>query len=541
MPIENHKLAATYGRVSTAGQEEEQTIGTQEYAMRKLAEEYGYSVVREYKDEGWPGDTLARPDLDKLREEAKRGTFEAVIIYDPDRIARKLAYQQLVMDELQDAGIEIVYVTTPTPKNHEEKIMHDFKGLFAEYERAKIAERTRLGKVRKARDGHIITSAAPYGYQYVRKGEHGHGYYEINEEEARAVRKIFSWVADDGLTVRNLVYKLRDEGIQPRHNKNGVWSTSTLSTLLRNKTYIGEAHWGSTYAVKPENPQNKERYKKIKKSSRRHRPENEWITIPVPAIVDEDTFYRAQKQLDRNKELSKRNKKNKYLLANRIYCVCGSTRTGEGPKKGHRYYRCSDRVNSYPLPRSCYEKGVNANHADKKVWQRIARLMSSPDLMRKQIQRWADNRKSKSSEAGEDEQVLQNEIDKLKKQEDRYMKAYGEEAITLEKLKEYTSQIREKISDLENRIQKAREDAEAQRELDLSNEREIEQFAAEAKQALKSLHFEQKRDIVLSVIDKIIATQTKLHVYGFIPVENVKFHTEHRYCWSAKRREVDLV
>ena len=536
MTPDHHKLAATYGRVSTAGQEEEKTIGTQEYAMRDLAEENGYSVIREYKDEGWPGDTLARPDLDKLREEAKRGTFEVLVIYDPDRIARKLAYQQLIMDEIQDAGIEIVFVTTPTPKNHEEKIMHDFKGLFAEYERAKIAERTRLGKVRKARDGHIITSAAPYGYRYVQKGDHGHGYYEINEEEARNVRKIFNWVADDGITVRKLVYKLRDEGIRPRHNKNGVWSTSTLSTLLRNKTYIGEAHWGSTYAVQPDNPSNNERYKKNKKSSRRHRPEGEWITIPVPAIIDEETFNRVQKQLDRNKELSTRNKKNKYLLANRIYCVCGCTRTGEGPKAGHKYYRCSDRVNSYPLPRSCYEKGVNANHADRKVWQRISNLMSSPGLMRKQIKRWADNRRGKATESGEDEKVLQNEIDKLKKQEDRYMKAYGEEAIALDKLKEYTSQIREKIADLENRIQKARKEAEDQHELNMSDEHEVEQFAAKARETLKYLHFEQKRDIVLSVIDKIIATQTKLHVYGYIPVENVNFHTEHRHCRSSERR-----
>src|SRR5205085_563502 len=122
-------------------------------------------------------------------------------------------------------------------------------GLFAEYERAKIAERFRLGKIRKVKEGHILTTEPPYGYNYTPKVGDKHGYYEIDPDEGRIVKLIFSWVADDGYTIRKIVRKLQELGIKPRKSKRGVWNTSTLSTLLRSKAYIGEAHWGASYAV----------------------------------------------------------------------------------------------------------------------------------------------------------------------------------------------------------------------------------------------------------------------------------------------------
>ena len=258
--IKKIKLIATYARVSTARQEEEQTVKNQQISMSEFAKNNGCTIIREYIDEGWSGTILMRPQLDKLREDAKQKQWDAVLIYDPDRLARKGSYQALIMDELQDAGIEVMFVTTPAPKNDEDKILYGFKGLFAEYERAKIAERFRLGKLRKANAGHIIASEAPYGYTFVpKRGKMGdanflQGHYLINESEAEVVKKIFSWVADKGLTIRKLVKRLQELGIRPRKSKRGVWNTSTLGTLLRNKTYIGEAHYGSTYAVMPENP-----------------------------------------------------------------------------------------------------------------------------------------------------------------------------------------------------------------------------------------------------------------------------------------------
>src|SRR3989344_3578776 len=152
------KLIAIYGRVSTSNQENEGTIETQ---------------------------------LSAIKDFAKKKNWEAVLFYDPDRLARRYSYQELIIDELREAGIETIFVTVSAPKNSEDKIIHGVRGLFAEYERAKIAERFRLGKKRKVEDGHVLTTEAPYGFNYIRKKDKVHGYYEINKEEARVVKMIF--------------------------------------------------------------------------------------------------------------------------------------------------------------------------------------------------------------------------------------------------------------------------------------------------------------------------------------------------------------
>src|SRR3989344_7325198 len=539
------KLIGTYARVSTSRQEEEGTIETQLAALREFAQKNGYRIVKEYIDDGWSGDILARPALDKLRQDAKNKVWEAVLIYDPDRLARRYSYQELVMDELREAGIEILFITVSAPKNSEDKILHGVRGLFAEYERAKITERFRLGKLRKVKEGHILVSEALYGYRYILKKEGIHGYYEINPEEARVVKMIFSWVADEGMTLRGVVRKLQAQGIKPRKSKRGVWSTSTLSTLLRNKAYIGEARWGSSYAVVPENPINKEKYRKMRKSSRKNKPEEEWIAskIPVPVIIERELFFRTRAQLEANFALCQRNRKNEYLLAGRIQCSCGRRRTGEGPMHGkHLYYRCSDRVLSFPLSPACKERGLNARIADKLVWEKVAALMSSSELMEKQVNRWMSAKRDKALSSIGDKDAMEKQIRKLKEQEERYNKAYGAGLFAIEKLKEYTVPIRETIADLESQILKFDQLARQRNASALPSRIEMRKFAGRAREKLHDLNFEAKRAIVVNTIEKIVGTQQQLQVYGYIPVINhVEFKTSHRHSRATERGEIHSV
>src|ERR1035437_1342337 len=145
------KLIAVYGRVSTSNQENEGTIETQLSAVEQHAKNNGYTVVQRYIDNGWSGDVLARPALDQLRMDAKKKSWDAVLIYDPDRLARRGAWQEVVMEELKELEIDVLFVTIPQAKTDEEIIMYKMRGVFTEYERMKIKERFRLGKVRKAR------------------------------------------------------------------------------------------------------------------------------------------------------------------------------------------------------------------------------------------------------------------------------------------------------------------------------------------------------------------------------------------------------
>jgi len=533
-------LTATYSRVSTSHQEEQQTIQNQLNSLQDFAKEKNYTIVENYVDNGWSGDILARPALDKLRQDAKNKVWEAVLIYDPDRLARRYSYQELVMDELREAGIEIMFVTVPAPKNSEEKILHGVRGLFAEYERAKIAERFRLGKLRKAKDGHILTTKPLYGYNYIPKQDKTHGYYEINPEETRIVRMIFSWVANDKMTLRAIVKKLQQLGIKPRESKRGVWSTSTLSTMLRHKGYIGEAHWGSSYAVVPEKPLKKEGYKKVKKTSRKIKPREEWITIPIPAIIEPELFEKAGRQLKANFALCQRNRKNQYLLAGKIECTCGRKRAGEGYyNKPHLYYRCSDRVLSFPLPPKCEEKGINARIADELVWKKIAGLMSSPELLAAQVSRWFKSRQTKAKSALVDTEALRKEVDKLNEQLERYNKGYGAGVFTLEQLKDYTDPLREKIGQLKRQIANAASESN-QKRFEMPGGTEMKTFAEKARKMLQNLKFETKRAIILNTVDRVIGTQSQLQIIGNIPL-NVKFLPEGRHRRPSQRGEVHFI
>ncbi len=535
------KLIATYARVSQNQDEQEQTIKNQLMVFTEQAVKNNWQIVEEYKDDDWSGDILERPSLDRLRLDAKNKNraWEAVLIYDPDRLARRYSYQELVMDELREAGVEVMFVTVTAPKNTEDKILHGVRGLFAEYERAKIAERFRLGKLRKVKEGHVLTTEAPYGYRYIRNNKETkqHGYYVIEEDEAKVVKMLFSWVANDGLTLRTIVRKLQEMKISPRKSKRGVWSTSTLSHLLRHKAYIGETHWGSSYAVVPEKTTNHEKYKKIRKSSRRKRPEEEWIIIPVPAIIEPDLFERANKQLKDNFAQCQRNKKNEYLLSGMIECTCGRKRAGEGPQHGkHLYYRCTDRVYSFPLPPNCREKGINARIADKLVWKKITEVMSSKKLMAEQVERWLKNRQQKSKTTSVDVDALKKEKEKLLAQVERYNKAYGAGAFTLEQLKGYTTPVKDKISQLEIQIASASKEA-SQTGLQTPSQAQMAVFAEQAKKTLHDLKFPTQRAIVLNVVEKITGTRDHLQVIGNIPLNsNVKFLSYNRNCRFAKRR-----
>jgi site-specific DNA recombinase len=546
--MEKLKLIATYGRVSTSNQENEGTIETQLSAVNQFAEKNGYTIVKQYIDNGWSGDSLARPALDQLRMDAKNKNWEAVLIYDPDRLARRGAWQEVVIEELKDLDVEVLFVTIPKPKTDEDIIMYKMRGVFTEYERMKIKERFRLGKVRKANEGHIIVSEAPYGYTFIlKKGKKGdadfhQGYYEINEREAQIVKNIFSWVDNDGLRLRGIVKKLQDLGIPPRKSKRGVWNTSTLSTLLRNRTYIGEGHYGASYATMPINPTKKGGYKKIKKTSRRFKPENEWIKIATPKILDEELFNRVGEILKSNFQMSVRNTKNEYLLTGKIWCDCGRRRAGEGPQCGkHLYYRCTDRIKSFPLKPNCKEKGLNARIVDPLVWKKTKELMSSPKLLLKQIERWRDNQKKGICPSIINTEETKKEISKLKDQEDRYAKAYGAGVITIEQLKEYLAPVKDKIFSFENQIAKADLESHQGGIKTFPELNQIEAFTQKTSKALSgNLSFDSKKAIIRNIIDRVVGTRENLQVYGYIPVEsNINVFTINRNCGVAKCREID--
>jgi site-specific DNA recombinase len=159
------KIAAIYARVSTERQEKEQTVDSQLDALQRAAREGGYEVAPShvFVDERRSGAHLDRPGLDRLRDLASEGTFEAVLVSSPDRLARHYAYQVLVMEELQRTGCEVVFLNHAFGETPEERMLLQIQGVFAEYERALIKERSRRARLFAARQGRVNWSHAPYG------------------------------------------------------------------------------------------------------------------------------------------------------------------------------------------------------------------------------------------------------------------------------------------------------------------------------------------------------------------------------------------
>jgi site-specific DNA recombinase len=218
-----NQTADIYLRVSTDRQREQETIVSQRMALLDYAQAHQYSVPPDWRfeDEGYSCSTLVRPALERLRDLVAEGAIERVLVYGPDRLSRNYAYQVLLLEEFARHGAEVVFLKAPPTDTPEQRLLLQFQGMIAEYERAQISERTRRGKRCRAKAGviNVLSSSAPYGYRYVRKTESAQAYYEVVESEAEVVRKIFQLYTVDNLSMRAIAATLNAQNIPTRSAK----------------------------------------------------------------------------------------------------------------------------------------------------------------------------------------------------------------------------------------------------------------------------------------------------------------------------------
>ena len=249
-----------------------------------------------------------RPGLEALRDLAATGEIQAVLVYSPDRLSRKYAYQVLVAEELARCGVELIFQRAPSGATAEDQLLVQFQGMIAEYERAQIAERSRRGKRHRAQQGSInVLSGAPYGYRYVKKTDTSAAYYEVVESEAEVVRLIFDAYTRQGLSLAAIAGVLNQREV-PTRTRHSRWERPTICRMLHNPAYAGHAFYGKTELRPRRRITRRLRQRGLcgRDSSFREQPRQEWIEIPVPALVSEVTFALAQEQFERNKRFSPR-------------------------------------------------------------------------------------------------------------------------------------------------------------------------------------------------------------------------------------------
>src|SRR5882762_2752517 len=440
-----NKPAAIYARVSSDRQKENHTIGSQTAALIEYAQKNGYSVPPEwvFQDEGYSGAILVRPGLEALRDLAAEGQIAAALIYSPDRLSRKYAYQVLLSEELARCGVELIFLKSPAGATPEDQLLVQFQGMIAEYERAQIAERCRRGKRHMAQQGGVnVLSGAPYGYRYVRKSDTSAAFYEVIEAEAKVVRMVFEIYTQQGLSIKAIARLLNERQIATRTGK-GRWERSTVWGMLRNPAYRGTACYGKT-ELRPRQritrPLRQRRGLPSRDSAGHERPRTEWIEVPVPALVSEERFALAQEQLEKNKRHSPRRTVEPTLLQGMLVCEqCGyalyrsSTRTS---KHMLHYYRClgSDGYRRLRGP-VCTNRPIRQDYLDQFVWSEIIRLLEDPELVQAEIDRRSAAARNADPLRKRQEELRREQV-RIEKNSERLVTAYQEGLVTLAQLRQ---------------------------------------------------------------------------------------------------------
>ncbi len=520
------KTAAIYARVSSTRQREEQTIASQMAALRTYAEEAGIDVPAEwvFEDDGYSGASLVRPALERLRDLVAEVDIPMVLCFAPDRLARKYAYQVVLVEELARAGTEMHFVKGPRGDSAEDELLLQFQGMIAEYERAQIVERTRRGKLHRARAGATaVLCGAPYGYHYRCKSDEADAVYEIVEEEAQVVREMFRRYVEDAASIAGLTRWLAEQGIVTATGKS-KWDRSTIWAMLRNPAYCGRAAFGKTTRTDERaRPNRRTRLRDAKLVSRpptRERPREEWIEIPVPAILSEETFEMAARRLADNKRFASRRTREPSLLQGLIVCErCGYAYYRTATKTSARklyYYRClgSDAYR-YENGRVCDSKPVRQDHLDDLVWDHVTKLLANPDLIRAELDRRLQEMQSADPVTAQKSQ-LEMQLRRTERRIQRLVDAYQEELVPLDELRNRAPTLRSRASALHSQLESI-EARETDRARCLKLAESLEGFLSRLNQTAKEISTEQRQQVVRVLVKEVLVGPERVLIRHSIP------------------------
>jgi site-specific DNA recombinase len=527
--------AALYARVSTGRQENEETIDSQidEIKARISLDGNVLSLENIFQDDGWTGEMLIRPGLDAMRDAATSGLFDILYVYDRGRLSRVFAYQEIILEEIIDRGIEFVTLHDVKAETPEERVLQAMQGVFHEYERVKIAERMRRGKLYKARNGVLINGHSLYGYNYIKKTETVPAHYEINEEQSKVVKMIFNWVGNEGVSLREVIKRLFDMGILPRKQKSEFWTKGPVVRLLQQKAYIdGIVYFNKSEAVVAKKPIKNNKYKKVKRSSRRMRPEEDWIPFKVPTILEDQVLFdKVQKILFLNQKFACKKRKYEYLLSGLAFCECGNRRVGDGIDKDNFYYRCAERIYKFPKEKKCNSKGVNAVALDVAFWKELVKFLAHPKWIRKYAEIWLKQQSNNDKDKFERDNLLKV-INNLEEEGRRYSKAYGQGAMEFEQFKDLMRETTKKKKAFYEQLN-ALNTKIAQEGID---ENQLELIIEEAKRIIRAQNLDNKFQVVRDIITQVILKGVdKVIVKGRLPLFalNMGYEPKSRNCWSS--------
>ena len=538
-----------YARVSSDQQAKDDTIDSQVEALRGQIKTDGLAIEEElcFIDEGYSGGTLLRPALERMRDVVAAGAMERLYIHSPDRLARKYAYQVLLVDELQRCGVELVFLNRRIGTSPEEDLLLQVQGMVAEYERAKIMERSRRGKRHAARRGDVnVLSSAPYGYRYTSKHEgNGQACYRVILEEARVVTRVFGWVGRDRFSLGAVCRKLADEGIQSPRGKN-YWNRSTVCNMLRNPAYKGSAAFGKT-RTGPLRPRLRAYRGQSEQPRRAYStyavPAEEWIHMPVPAIVSEELFDEVGLQLVENHAKSRQRKRGaSHLLQGLLVCRCCchayygkpvSAKALNGKRRDYVYYRCLG-TDAYRFggQRVCDNKQVRADTLEAAVWEDVCLLLNDPHRVEQEYQRRLTRKEDGS---GSDGETYDRQISQLKRAIARLIDAYEDGLVDRSEFEPRIKRTRSRLAVLESESKVRAEQESQQDQLRLAIGL-LQEFAEKIKDGINEADWMTRREIIRALVKRIEVGKESVRVVYRISPSPLAASPEHGILQHCTRR-----
>jgi site-specific DNA recombinase len=516
---------ALYARVSSESQEARGTIGSQIEVLRARITTEGHELVAEFCDDGFSGARLDRPALDAMRDQAEAGNFDAIWCLSPDRLARAYVYQVLVLDELAQFGVKVLFCDAPALDDDPQlRLLTQVQGVIAEYERAKIAERNRRGRLYRSRAGEVVSWKAPYGYRRLARDASGPARLEVFEPEAEVVRRIFDDYVNGGHSIRQIVRQLNTDGILTPTGKSEWWH-STVCRVLRNEAFIGRVYYNQTETVPTTSRTGRH------STTQRRRPREEWIAVPCPSILDEAIFEAAQNVSRDNSSWSPRNLPEDveaWLLRRLVRCgacqmTVGCQKIVSPQGKVHRYYWCPNHARARlgdNEEQRCPERNIRSEALDAFVFEQVRSALLRPDVLLS-----AESAITAATPAAGDE-ILDAELARI----DRKIEANRAERRRLADLYQSglleLADVQRRARDVDSRLgslAQQREGLISQRqELAAGNllRQRVSDFAQRATASIDTLTFSQRQQLLRLVVEHVRVTGWQVEIQLRIPLDD---------------------
>jgi len=365
--------AGIYLRISTSGQEDGSSLDVQEDDCRAHAAERGYELTSVYTDVHSGADLWHRPQLQEVLADAAAGKFSVVIVHHTDRLSREPDHQAFLRVQLKRDGVAVESVTNPRTDSFQDRLMGSFEDLFAQHERVRIQARmasgrkNRVGKGRLQVGGHRL-----YGYRYDDPAKSQKNRYVEEPTESPVVRRVYRECVE-GSSLKGIADGLNADGVPTA--KGSRWHARQVSRMLANPAYRGRFYANRHHKWKDE---------RTGRKRERIRPESEWTEIPgvVPALVDEETWRRANERLERNRVEASRpydQAEDTLLRAGFVFCRFCGHRMSVNRRRGKLVYKCQT---AYRDPESvCRGWSVEATKLDRFVWGNVESWLGDPGVL----------------------------------------------------------------------------------------------------------------------------------------------------------------